>query len=199
MSRGPSGAGKSTLLNILAGRIQTSGGIKVGGSIFANGKEINPVDFRKKIAYVMQEDALFATQTVREALNFSAALRLPSSVSLDERKKRVDEILRSLRLEKCQDTYIGNVMIKGVSGGEKKRTAIGVELISNPTVLFLDEPTSGLDSYAAHTVVTILKELARGGRTIITTSVAKKVCSILFQLAGPRGRETRRQRERETD
>ena len=118
----------------------------------------------------MQEDALFATQTVKEALDFSAALRLPSNVTVEERKKRVDEILRSLRLEKCQDTYIGNVMIKGVSGGEKKRTAIGIELIANPKILFLDEPTSGLDSFAAFKVIEILKDLCRfGGRTIVTT------------------------------
>lgn len=163
---GPSGAGKSTLLNCLAGRVS---GKNVTGTIMVNGSKVDPVKFRRRIAYVMQEDSLFATATVKEAFQFSARLRLPASTTAEERDLVVENMLDKLMLRKCQNTMVGNIMIRGVSGGEKKRTAIGVELISNPTVLFLDEPTSGLDSYAAHTVVTILKELARGGRTIITT------------------------------
>ena len=163
---GPSGAGKSTLLNCLAGRIS---GKNVTGTIMVNGRKVDPVKFRRRIAYVMQEDSLFATATVKEAFTFSARLRLPASTTAAERSQVVEDMLEKLMLRKCENTMVGNIMIRGVSGGEKKRTAIGVELISNPTVLFLDEPTSGLDSYAAHTVVTILKGLARGGRTIITT------------------------------
>lgn len=166
---GPSGAGKSSLLNILAGRQRSGGSVEVTGTIMANGKPVDPQKFRKRIAYVMQEDALFATQTPREAFTFSARLRLSKSISDAQITNLVDAMLSALGLNKCADTMIGNVMIKGISGGEKKRTAIGVELISNPDILFLDEPTSGLDSYAAHQVVKILKKLARSGRTIITT------------------------------
>lgn len=166
---GPSGAGKSTLLNIIAGRLRSQGKAVVGGDVFVNGEKIDPVLFRKKIAYVMQEDALFATQTPREAFEFSAALRLPKSVSLTERKKLVDDLLEDLALTKCADTLIGSILIPGISGGEKKRTAIGVELISKPDILFLDEPTSGLDSYSAYQVVNILKKLCAKGRTVITT------------------------------
>ena len=115
------------------------------------------------------QDALFATATVREALAFSARLRLPASTTAAQRNKIVDDMITKLMLEKCQHTMVGNVIIRGVSGGEKKRTAIGIELIADPSILFLDEPTSGLDSYAAHVVVTILKELTRAGKTIIST------------------------------
>jgi len=166
---GPSGAGKSSLLNILAGRIVDGGGKTVTGDVSVNGAPIDPVKFRKRIAYVMQEDALFATETPREALRFSAALRLSKTVSPADRDELVEKTIERLLLTKCANTFIGNIMIPGVSGGEKKRTAIGVELISNPDVLFLDEPTSGLDSFSAFSVVKILQKLALSGRTIICT------------------------------
>jgi ABC-type multidrug transport system ATPase subunit len=166
---GPSGAGKSTLMNILAGRTRTTGGNVVKGTIKANGRIINPIQFRKNIAYVLQEDSLFATQTPREAFYFSAKLRLPSAVSNEQIQHLVEAMLSALSLNKCANTYIGGLMVDGISGGEKKRTSIGIELISNPSILFLDEPTSGLDSFAAYTVVQILKRLSRSGRTIITT------------------------------
>ena len=87
--------------------------------------------------------------------------------SLEEKQRRVDEIIKDLRLNKCQDTYIGGPLIKGVSGGERKRTSIGVELITNPALVFLDEPTTGLDSYTATEVTRLLRNLADQGRTII--------------------------------
>uniref|UniRef100_A0A7S1CKF3 ABC transporter domain-containing protein n=1 Tax=Bicosoecida sp. CB-2014 TaxID=1486930 RepID=A0A7S1CKF3_9STRA len=166
---GPSGAGKSTLLNILAGRLRAGGRNRVSGELHANGRVVDPLLFRKRIAYVLQEDALFATQTPREALQFSAHLRLPPSTTAAQRETLVNETLGALGLDKCADTLIGNAMIAGISGGEKKRTAIAQELIADPSVLALDEPTSGLDSYAAFQVVKILKRLAQSGRTIVTT------------------------------
>lgn len=166
---GPSGAGKSSFMNILAIKTRTGGGVVVTGTITANGKRVDPTSFRRKIAYVMQEDALFATQTPMEALSFSAKLRLSKTIPSESIGILVNTIIDSLGLRKCAHTYIGNIMIKGISGGEKKRTAIGVELVANPQILFLDEPTSGLDSYAAFQVVKILKTLSRSGRTVITT------------------------------
>jgi ABC-type multidrug transport system ATPase subunit len=83
--------------------------------------------------------------------------------------KRVAEVIKELRLEKCQYTRIGGEMVKGVSGGERKRTSIGVELITDPSLIFLDEPTTGLDSFTAFTVVEVMKELAMSGRTIVST------------------------------
>jgi ABC-type multidrug transport system ATPase subunit len=116
-----------------------------------------------------QEDSLTATSTPREAFDFSARLRLPPTVTAAERKIMVDEMIRILHLENCADTMIGNELIKGISGGEKKRVSIGVELITQPSILFLDEPTSGLDSYAAYNIINILKDLARLGCTVIST------------------------------
>lgn len=82
---------------------------------------------------------------------------------------RVDEIVKELRLNKCQNTKIGGPLVKGVSGGERKRTSIGVELITDPNLIFLDEPTTGLDSFTATSVVETLRELALSGRTVVST------------------------------
>ena len=101
------------------------------------GFKINPISFRKNIAYVMQDDALMATATPREALAFSALLRLPSDTSHTEIDNIVSNLLKDLGIEDCADTIIGNVMIKGISGGQRKRTSVGVEMISNPSLLFL--------------------------------------------------------------
>lgn len=87
----------------------------------------------------------------------------------EEKKEQVEQIIRSLGLQKCADTYLGNNVIRGVSGGEKKRTSIGVELLINPSILFLDEPTTGLDSTTALHVVMTLNKLAKSGRTIVAT------------------------------
>ena len=167
---GASGAGKTSLLNVLAARI-TDGraNCTVSGVTKLNGKDILPVNYAKRVAYVMQDDALLATTTVREALTFSARLRLPASIPLAEKLALVETMIKLLGLESCADTIIGSEMVKGVSGGEKKRTAIGVELITSPDIIFLDEPTSGLDSYAAYNVVQLLQQLAAGGCTVLTT------------------------------
>lgn len=82
---------------------------------------------------------------------------------------RVEQIIQKLRLGKCSNTKIGGALIKGVSGGERKRTSIGVELITNPYMIFLDEPTTGLDSFTASVLVDIFRELANEGKTIICT------------------------------
>ena len=166
---GPSGAGKSSLMNILAGRVSSNSKITVKGRITANGEVVKPRQFRRRIAYVMQDDALFATQTPREAFRFSATLRLPSDVPKSTIEQLVDNMVVALGLDNCADTMCGGGLIKGISGGERKRTAIGIELISNPSILFLDEPTSGLDSFAAFQVIKILKRLSASGRTVITT------------------------------
>eukprot|EP00928_Gymnodinium_smaydae_P029715 TRINITY_DN22300_c0_g1_i1.p1 TRINITY_DN22300_c0_g1~~TRINITY_DN22300_c0_g1_i1.p1 ORF type:complete len:682 (+),score=91.49 TRINITY_DN22300_c0_g1_i1:46-2046(+) len=167
---GPSGSGKSTLMNVLAGRQKVSAaGMTFTGAITAGGRVIDPVDFRSNVAYVMQDDALLATETPRECLSLSAQMRLPTTVPAQERKEFVEQLLNSLQLNKCADTCIGSALIKGISGGERKRTAVGIELITNPKLLFLDEPLSGLDSYAAFTLVQALKELASTGVPVLCT------------------------------
>lgn len=166
---GSSGAGKSSLMNILAGRVFSGKKKLVSGTLKVNGNVVNPADFRKNVAYVMQEDSLFATATTREALEFSAKLRLPASVSEEERNTIVNELIQSLGLSHVENTMCGSAMVRGLSGGEKKRVSIGIELVTNPSLLFLDEPTSGLDSFSAFQVVAILQALSRSGCAVLCT------------------------------
>jgi ABC-type multidrug transport system ATPase subunit/ABC-type multidrug transport system permease subunit len=168
---GPSGSGKSSLLNVLSGRSSSSAadGITVKGHIEVAGMKIDPVKFRKNIAYVMQEDALMATATPREALRFSALLRLPADTDAATIENIVNHLLGELGIKDCADTIIGNVLIKGISGGQKKRTSVGVEMITDPSLLFLDEPTSGLDSFAAYNLVELLRDVARAGAAVVCT------------------------------
>ena len=97
-------------------------------------KFVNPVAFKQNIAYVMQDDALMATATPREALTFSASLRLPPTTTKADILELVEAMLEELGLENCADTMIGGALIKGISGGQKKRTSVGVEIITNPSV-----------------------------------------------------------------
>lgn len=135
---GPSGAGKSSLLNVLAGRSAAGEGISITGNVSVAGSPINPVLFRNKIAYVMQDDALMATQTPEDALRFSASLRLPADVPEEKINSLVQHTLEQLGIDVCKDVMIGGPMIKGISGGQRKRTSIGIEIITNPALLFLD-------------------------------------------------------------
>jgi ATP-binding cassette subfamily G (WHITE) protein 2 len=96
------------------------------------------------VGYVVQDDILSGTLTVRENLTFSANVRLSASVSMEERQERVHRIITELGLEACADTRIGTEFLRGVSGGERKRTCIGMELVLSPKILFLDEPTTGI-------------------------------------------------------
>ena len=168
---GPSGAGKSSLLNVLAGRVPQSVKHQVSGFIKSNGEVINPFNFASTIAYVMQDDALFSFTTPREALMFSANLRLPQSTPVSEKSEVVENMISALGLSKCADGRIGSALSKGISGGERKRCSIGIELVTRPSIIFLDEPTSGLDSFAAYNVVRILRNLSRagGGTTVLCT------------------------------
>lgn len=161
---GASGAGKTSLLNILSGRIASTAKNPFKGNITLDGQGIAPVAERELFAYVMQEDALFPTSTPRESIMMAAKLR-----KVPKPEEAVETVLTSLGLQKCADTLCGSHMIRGISGGEKKRTSIAVEIVSNPKLLFLDEPTSGLDSFAAYKCIDTLKELAQQGRTVALT------------------------------
>ena len=162
---GPSGSGKTTLLNLLAGRV--SSGV-VTGSILANGERRSKF-YYTNTAYVEQDDLMFATLTVFETLRVAAMLRLPKSFSKKSKLQRVNDVIQELGLNPCRNTYIGDAEIRGISGGERKRTAIAVELLRNPSMLFLDEPTSGLDSSTAFNIVETLQNLARRQRTVLMT------------------------------
>lgn len=136
---GGSGSGKTSLLNVMSGRMNARR-IKVTGSTTFNAAEsISSVSS----AYVMQQDVLIPTLTVRETLQYSADLRLPPPTTEEERREVVDRVILELGLKECADTRIGTAAHKGCSGGEKRRTSIGVQMLSNPSVLFCDEPTTG--------------------------------------------------------
>lgn len=162
---GPSGSGKTSLLNVLAGRVPLSKGATLTGTVTADGKPRGAVPS----AYVMQDEALFELATVRETLMFTAQLRLPHGSSMVVMEDRVGEVMSELNISKCADTIIGNQKVRGLSGGERKRVNIGVELLNNPPLVFMDEPTSGLDSFQAAAVMSTLSNLARAGRTIVAS------------------------------
>jgi ABC-type multidrug transport system ATPase subunit len=132
---GPSGSGKTSLLNVLANRIRHKGASqRVSGSVLLDGKKLVGGELRKRIAYVMQIDLLFATSTPREAIMFSATLRLPRSTPMSEKRELVEKMIVDMGLQSCANTFCGDDMIRGISGGEKKRTAIGIELVMKPQV-----------------------------------------------------------------
>uniref|UniRef100_A0A3B4YLZ5 ATP binding cassette subfamily G member 2 (JR blood group) n=1 Tax=Seriola lalandi dorsalis TaxID=1841481 RepID=A0A3B4YLZ5_SERLL len=160
---GPTGSGKSSFLDILAARKDPSG---LSGEVLIDGAP-QPPNFKCLSGYVVQEDVVMGTLTVRENLRFSAALRLPSSVPQSEKEARVNHLIKELGLTKVADSKVGTQMTRGISGGERKRTNIGMELIIDPSVLFLDEPTTGLDASTANSVLLLLKRMASHGRTII--------------------------------
>ena len=165
---GSSGSGKTSLLSLLSGRISAQPNIQVSGEITINNVLINSFNNNQYLKYVLQEDWLFPTQTVRESLIFAGRLKVPH-VPYSEILDRVNYIIKSLKLEKVADSIIGSSMKKGLSGGEKKRLSIGNELIAHPSILILDEPTSGLDSFTAELVIGLLQEQAYMGKTIIFT------------------------------
>ncbi|KAJ1653518.1 hypothetical protein IWQ61_006374 [Dispira simplex] len=156
---GSSGAGKSTLLNSLAGRVKTG---KLSGTILFNNQKRDPPQFKKQAAYVEQDDLLYPQLTVRETIQYAATLKLPSKThSAENKRKRVEDVIASLRLVNAANTYIGDAMIRGVSGGERKRASIGTELVTNPQFMFLDEATSGLDSNSAMHVCEVVRDICR--------------------------------------
>lgn len=160
---GPSGAGKSTLLDCIAGR-----NLDCTGTVLVNGKKWT-TRAAKHSCYVMQDDLFYANLTVIEHLTFQAQLRMGEAFSPEDRQVRVKQIISELGLTKVINTPIGDAIVKGLSGGQRKRLSFATELLTNPSLLFVDEPTSGLDSFMAETVVLQMRELARRGRTVIAT------------------------------
>ncbi|GME69443.1 unnamed protein product [[Candida] boidinii] len=162
---GSSGAGKTTLLDVLAER--TTMGV-ITGDMLVNGKP-RDLSFQRCTGYVQQQDLHLQTSTVREALLFSAVLRQPKSVSFEEKKQNVEEIIATLEMEKYADAIVG-VPGEGLNVEQRKRLTIGVELAAKPSLLlFLDEPTSGLDSQTAWSILQLIKKLSNQGQAILCT------------------------------
>ncbi|PON33890.1 ABC transporter-like [Parasponia andersonii] len=163
---GPSGSGKSTLLDALGGRLSSK--TKQTGEILINGRK-ETLAYGTS-AYVTQDDTLMTTLTVREAIYYSAQLQLPDSMSRSEKIERAETTIREMGLQGSMDTRIGGWSVKGLSGGQKRRVSICIEILTRPKLLFLDEPTSGLDSAASYHVVSRIVRLARrDGRTVIAS------------------------------
>ncbi|CAL0331471.1 unnamed protein product [Lupinus luteus] len=166
---GPSGSGKSTILDALAGRLGSN--TRQTGEILINGGK-QALAYGTS-AYVTQDDTLLTTLTVREAVHYSAQLQLPDSMSKEEKKERADFTIREMGLQDSINTKIGGGWgSKGISGGQKRRVSICIEILKRPRLLFLDEPTSGLDSAAAYYVMRRIATLGQKDdiqRTIIAS------------------------------
>ncbi|CAE6473936.1 unnamed protein product [Rhizoctonia solani] len=153
---GPSGAGKTTLIGILAGRSGAMGG-RVSGDV---GFTVDGGEGRVKVGFVDQTDVLPPNLTVTEALLFAAKLKLPESTPPAEKLARVEHVIRQLGLSEVAHSRIGGSTERGLSGGERRRVSIALEIVAGVEVLVLDEPTSGLDSVSAANVARVLAELA---------------------------------------
>ncbi|XP_062092764.1 ABC transporter G family member 6-like [Humulus lupulus] len=161
---GASGSGKSTLIDALANRI-AKGSLK--GTVTLNGEVLESRLLKVISAYVMQDDLLFPMLTVEETLMFAAEFRLPRTLSKSKKKMRVQALIDQLGLRNAAKTVIGDEGHRGVSGGERRRVSIGIDIIHDPILLFLDEPTSGLDSTSAYMVVKVLQRIAQSGSLVI--------------------------------
>ena len=177
---GSTGSGKTTLLDTIAGRKIARGGKVVDGKVFINSFEVSRNDRTKKIGFVSQEDSLHGGFTVRETFFFSARLRYGYRVPRQEIELKVNNMLQLLGLQVCADVRIGNVLLRGISGGQKRRVSIGVELLVQYEILCLDEPTSGLDSIAAYSIIEELKSLSSKGMAILST--IHQPSSAIFQM-----------------
>ncbi|MBA0881791.1 hypothetical protein Goshw_009064 [Gossypium schwendimanii] len=161
---GASGSGKSTLIDALANRI-AKGSLK--GNVTLNGEALESRMLKVISAYVMQDDLLFPMLTVEETLMFAAEFRLPRTLSKSKKKMRVQVLIDQLGLRNAAKTIIGDEGHRGVSGGERRRVSIGIDIIHDPIILFLDEPTSGLDSTSAFMVVKVLQRIAQSGSIVV--------------------------------
>ncbi|MEU1187245.1 FHA domain-containing protein [Streptomyces sp. NPDC005859] len=179
---GPSGAGKSTLLGALTGQRPAD-----HGTVVYDGRDLyrDYAELRQRIGLVPQDDILHAQLTVRSALVYAAELRFPQDTAKAERRERVEEVIRELGLEQR-----AGQPVHSLSGGQRKRVSVALELLTKPSLLFLDEPTSGLDPGMDRSVMHMLRGLADDGRTVIVVThsvLSLDVCDRLLVLA-PGGR-----------
>ncbi|CEG35983.1 atp-binding cassette superfamily [Plasmopara halstedii] len=163
---GPSGSGKTTLVDLLADRISSG---HLTGTIELNGIERVTKTFRAVTSYVAQEDSLLGSFTVIETMKMAARLSLPHTIVMTDIHTRVESVVEAMGLGACRNTLVGDIFRKGLSGGQKRRLSIGIELLSNPSILILDEPTSGLDSSSAHNVMKYILKLCGEGKNVLCT------------------------------
>ncbi|CAN6928056.1 unnamed protein product [Brassica oleracea] len=160
---GPSGAGKTSLLSALAGKAV---GCKLSGLILINGKELSIHSYKKIIGFVPQDDIVHGNLTVEENIWFHAKCRLPAGQSKADKVLVVERVIDSLGLQAVRSSLVGTVEKRGISGGQRKRVNVGLEMAMEPSILFLDEPTSGLDSASSQLLLKALKHEALEGVNI---------------------------------
>src|SRR5581483_9966741 len=175
---GPSGAGKSTLVKALAGLVVATEGdvLYDHRSLYANYDAL-----RRRIGYVPQDDIVHRDLTVRRALEYAADLRFPPDVERAERRRRVEEVMAELDLSHRESVRIGRL-----SGGQRKRVNVALELLAKPSLLFLDEATSGLDPHYERSLMELCRQLADGGRTVVVvthTMQSLRLCDRLLILS----------------
>lgn len=156
---GGSGAGKSTFMNCISGVSRPT-----SGKVYVNGNDLfkNYAVLKNIIGYVPQQDIVFTDLTLKDMLKYAAELRMPDDATEEEKKNRIKSVLETVELTGKED-----VMIKNLSGGQRKRASIAVELIADPKLFFLDEPTSGLDPGTERSIMKTLRKMADSGKTII--------------------------------
>jgi ABC-type multidrug transport system ATPase subunit/pSer/pThr/pTyr-binding forkhead associated (FHA) protein len=172
---GPSGAGKSTLMKLMAGILQPS-----EGSVLLNGSDLNQhyKILKNAIGYVPQEDIIHPELSVRNTLRYAAELRLPPDMSPKEKTRRINRVIEILELQEREHSPV-----ERLSGGQKKRVNMGVELLTEPSVLFLDEPTSGLDPGLELKMMQIFRRLADSGQTVVLTTHVMEQINLFHQVA----------------
>lgn len=176
---GPSGAGKTTFLEVLASNMRPT-----SGNVAFNGKRWSH-NMNRMLAYCRQLDLFRQNLTVREHLFINARLRMDARATTERIDARVEEVITRLGLTPCAETLIGAAGGGGISGGERRRLAIGTEILNRPSVLYLDEPTSGLDSFMANSIMNLLKEIANGSGTgfpVTVVSIIHQPSSAIFAL-----------------
>ncbi|KAK9124214.1 hypothetical protein Sjap_013816 [Stephania japonica] len=160
---GPSGAGKTTFLNALAGKVT---GCTMSGLILINGKSLSIHSYKKITGFVPQDDIVHGNLTVEENLWFSARCRLPANMPKADKVLIVERVIESLGLQSVRDSLVGTVEKRGISGGQRKRVNVGLEMVMEPSLLILDEPTSGLDSASSQLLLRALRREALEGVNI---------------------------------
>ena len=179
-------SGKTTFLNALSGRLTNSAGMRVTGKIFnVNGTTLK----KEETAFVYQDDSFFSQISVRETLQLAASLRLFNETS----QAVINEVIQFLALDKVADNYVGDIINRGISGGERKRLAVACEMLgTSPSLLIADEPSSGLDSFQATQVLQLLKKIAVQKNVAVVCSIHQPRSSIWnvfddIMLLGPGG------------
>ncbi|KAL5719280.1 ABC transporter G member 28 [Ranunculus cassubicifolius] len=162
---GPSGAGKTTFLSALAGKVT---GCTMSGSILINGKNESIHSYKRIIGFVPQDDIVHGNLTVEENLWFSARCRLAADMSKPDKVLVVERVIEALGLQAVRDSIVGTVEQRGISGGQRKRVNVGLEMVMEPSLLILDEPTSGLDSASSQLLLKALRREALEGVNIVT-------------------------------